>query len=219
MVAGHPILDMSKELFRWKVEAYPALIYAGAYGCIRVGPKDFAAGWPKAEIIFDRMHCYWWSNWTDIESNGKILIKSFWQGTDFKKSFLQEYNKRVKKLLSCCQKIDNQEKSDDFFDLWNEFFKVYADFWAAGVVPEVMAYASSRKLEKEISGSDKDQNLSILTQFPEKSFLLEEEYSLMQMAMQACKSKKPFDEAIKEKKMSSSLERHTKAFRDRKSVV
>jgi len=178
------VINPQKDLFRWKVDAYPAFIFAFAYGMAN------PSGWPKSEIIFIGKNCFWWNNWSDIDSQGQICLKkqaSLVNG-DFKSSYYRLYRNSFKSLDKEFARINRLDLSslslNDFRQTWFKFFQVFFEFSRIVIIPEVMAYAVSRKLERNIAKYKHPlapEEISRLTTFPEKSFLMEEEYELLKI--------------------------------------
>jgi phosphohistidine swiveling domain-containing protein len=189
-MSAHSILNLKKDLFRWKVEAYPALISAG---CFSMSKTPYGPGWPKSEVIFIGRDCFWWSNWEDSDKNGRALIKKVLNkdSSDFNKEYYKKFEcvrSNLAKQVCFLEKNDLKKLSFTKFKvIFNQFFKVYKEFWNIVIVPEVLAYAASRLLEAEIKKAKLELNnddLSQLTVFSERSFLLDEEYELIKIAQQ-----------------------------------
>jgi len=179
--------DLQGDLFRWKVDGYPALIFSAYYGAKR--PQY---GWPRSEIIFIHNNCFWWNDWKDIMDNGRNcfhkLIKS--DQSDFTASFyhnLHQTHKLLDQELRRIAKIDFSTISlSALRKAWFQFFKIYTlKFWPINISPEVIGYAAGVFLEKKIKKqavSITPDEISQLTVFPQLSFLLEEEYALLKIA-------------------------------------
>jgi len=181
------VVDPNEELFRWKVDAYPALLYA-----VCCGMMESPYGWPKSEGFFFGHDFYWYNNWQDIWNNGDRYIKDYLQKSkgDFPKSYYREYNRvseKLKKYLQELDKIDfNKISLAELRRVWFKFFNFYShDFWVVVTIAEALSYAASHRLEQEILQSGVElssQEISQLTIFPEKSFLMVEEYELFKIA-------------------------------------
>jgi len=181
------VIDPKKSLFRWKVDGYPALLFSAYYGA-----KRLKYGWPKSEIFFANHDCFWWNNWADIINDGKNCLNKLVKKdkSDFLSAYYQDYNHVFKQLVIELKKLEDQDfKNIDRLGLrkiWFHFFKFYSlKFWYTGIVPEVVAYTASLLLTKEIERSSLNispEELSKLTIFPEKSFLMEEESELLKIA-------------------------------------
>lgn len=180
-------IDLRKDIFRWKVDAYPALIFA-AYN----GARKSKYGWPKSEIFFIGKDSYWFNNWSDITGNGKNIFSKFIKAdrSDFKASYYWEYDqvfKEITKKLNEIEKIKLSEVSlSEFRKIWHDFFKVYSfRLWSTAIIPEVIAYTASIFLEEKIKAQKikiSPEDLSRLTVFPQQSFLMAEEYELLKIA-------------------------------------
>jgi len=179
------IVNPKKDLFRWKVSAYPAYITAACLGAI--SPD---VSWPGSEILFIGTDCFWFNNWKDIDSSGKKYISNNLNedGDDFSKEYYREYNDafvEMDRRIGEMEKIDlSNLDNEEFKKLWKDFFSFYTfTVWRIGIVPEFVAYASSRMLEKRLKDSDiSPEDVSRLTTFPEMSFTMEEEYELLKIA-------------------------------------
>ena len=66
------VISPDKDLFRWKVDAYPALIYAV---CCDMTKSPY--GWPRSEGFFIGRDFYWYDNWSDIWKHGDDFIKKY----------------------------------------------------------------------------------------------------------------------------------------------
>lgn len=180
-------IDSTKDLFRWKVDGYPALLFASYQGANR--PKY---GWPHSEIIFIHRDCYWWNNWDDITKNGLNCFQKFVKKdqSDLSDSFYREYHSAAQRLDRELKKLKlinfNQLSLTALRKLWFDFFKVYSNsFWNIGIVPEVIGYTAGILLNQKIRNSHpvvNPEEISQLTSFSERSFLMAEEYELLKIA-------------------------------------
>ncbi len=181
------IVDPKKDLFRWKVTAYPAFITAACIGAIS---PDIS--WPDSEILFIGTDCFWFNNWIDIDNSGQEYINNRLNDNkdDFSEEYYQEYNDAFSELHEKLEELDridlNSLDNDQFKKVWKDFFDFYSfTLWRVGIVPEFVAYASSRLLEKKLSEKHNDispEEISHLTIFPEMSFIMKEEYELLKIA-------------------------------------
>lgn len=181
------VVDPNKDLFRWKVDAYPALIYSVCCGMMR-SPY----GWPKSEGFFFGHDFYWYDEWRDIWHNGDHYIREHLQESqgDFPLDYYREYNrvfKGLKRRLRGLAKIDfNKLDLPALRRIWFRFFNFYSyDFWMVVTISETLSYAASHRMEKEITRAGvklSPEEISRLTVFPERSFLMNEEYELLKIA-------------------------------------
>jgi len=181
------VVDPNKELFRWKVDAYPALIFAVCRGMMK-SPY----GWPKSEGFFFGHDFYWYDEWRDIWDNGNRYIKDYLSDSrgDFPKSYYREYNrvfKELRKRLRELKRINfSKINQTELRREWFNFFNFYTyDFWMVVTISETLSYAASHRMEKEIIKSGvklSPEEISQLTVFPERSFLMIEEYELFKIA-------------------------------------
>jgi len=182
------VITPYQDLFRWKVDAYPALIYA-----VCCDMTKSPHGWPKSEGFFFGHDFYWYNNWSDIWSNGDNFIKDYFSGSrgEIPKSLNRKYigvfrllRQEVKRVLA----IDFANLSlVELRHEWFKFFKIYGYFWFVVTDVEVLSYAASHRLEelnKQREVSLSPEELSCLSAFPEKSYMLEEEYNLLKIALE-----------------------------------
>ncbi|HLD06315.1 MAG TPA: PEP-utilizing enzyme [Candidatus Nanoarchaeia archaeon] len=206
-------LDLSKDLFKWKVDAYPGIAYAGIMGlCVEI-KKEFGHQWPSSEVLFRGKECAWWSNWEDIDHHGQALLRMFWdpQREGYNARFHRIYNERTSALA---RRVDAIERlglrglsPGRFITVWNDFFRCFARFWSIGEVPEITGYAASRMLERRLREKHPgkaDEFLAKLSHFAEKSFHFKEESELMGIAIAVKKYPSVRDRL---------MERHTKRYR------
>jgi len=102
------LLNTENELFRWKVVARPAFIFASGYGMVKATKEEFGVGWPACELLFERMHCFWWNEWEQIIEVGKKLLEDHWdkQKEDYSAKFYDLYSDSIKQLLEECKTRD-----------------------------------------------------------------------------------------------------------------
>jgi len=182
------VVDPNKDLFRWKVDGYPALLFAAYYGA-----KRLKYGWPKSEIFFVNHDCFWWNNWADIVRDGQNCFKKLVKKdkSDFSDSYYQDYAHVFKQLTVELEKLDKTAiyklSLGELRKVWFQFFKFYSlQFWYVGIIPEVIAYTASILMTEKIVKNKINilpEELSQLTIFPEKSFLMEEECELLKVAL------------------------------------
>ncbi len=181
------LVNPNQDLFRWKVDAYPSLIYAV---CCDMTKSPY--GWPKSEGFFIGHDFYWYNNWSDIWSHGDKYIDKY-----LKKSrgalppkCQRKYELAFRDLR---QKVAEISKIDfttlniaDLRRVWFGFFKVYSHFWYIVTDIEVLSYATSHRLEKLITKKNiniSPEEISQLSAFPQRSYILEEEYELIKIAI------------------------------------
>jgi len=181
------VINPNKNLFRWKVDAYPALIYAV---CCDMTKSPY--GWPKSEGFFFGHDFYWYNNWSDIWTHGDNFIKKYLSTSSGKlpRKLILRYSRVFKSLrqeIKRVTKIDFEELSlKELRREWFKFFKVYAHFWFIITDVEVLNYAASHRLEKLVSRKKiplSPEEISQLSAFPEKSYMLEEEYNLLKITL------------------------------------
>jgi len=201
----HLLVSPRQELFRWKVDAYPALIYAVCYGMTK-SPY----GWPKSEGFFIGHDFYWYSNWADIWEHGNNYIDKYLSRSRgvLPEKILRKYQAAFRALqqqVAVAKRIDyHQLDNIDLRRQWFKFFKGYSKFWLIVTDIEVLSYGASHRLEQLIKKRQlliSAEEVSQLTAFPQRSYVLEEEYELIKIAR--------LKSAIRRK---NALSRHTKKF-------
>ncbi len=186
-ISSKTILDLRKPIMRWKVQGYPAFIHAFSLGMIQT--QD---GWPQSEILFLGKECYWYSSWQEIDEKGHAFYKYGLKESkdDFQKNFYKKLHDVYRELRSVCAKVEkiNLQKLNDqqFKSLWKRMFTIYSWKFSPVVIhPEVVAYSATRDMERELKKQKLKMNpedVSHLTAFPKKSFLMEEEFALLKLA-------------------------------------
>ncbi|MFA6514474.1 MAG: PEP-utilizing enzyme [Patescibacteria group bacterium] len=182
------VVNPKKDLFRWKVDAYPALIYAV---CRDMNKSPY--GWPKSECFFFGHDFYWYNNWSDIWANGNKFIKKYLINSQGKlpSNLMLKYKRAFESLSQETRRVSkidlNRLNLEELRREWFKFFKVYSNFWFIITDVEVLTYAVSNHLEKIIKQNKvllSPEELSQLSAFPEKSYMLEEEYALLKIALE-----------------------------------
>ncbi len=181
------VVNPEGNLYRWKVDAYPALIYSVCCGMM-LSPY----GWPKSEGFYFGHDFYWYNEWPDIWGNGDKYIRDHLKRSsgDLPPGYYREYEKVFRGLehwLKKLEKIDFKKMDlPGLRRLWFGFFNFYSyEFWRIVTISEVLSYAASHRMEKEIAKAKvslSPEEISRLTIFPEKSFLMTEEYELLKIA-------------------------------------
>ncbi|MFA5183984.1 MAG: PEP-utilizing enzyme [Patescibacteria group bacterium] len=181
------LVDPDQDLCRWKVDAYPALLYAA---CRDMYKSPY--GWPKSEGFFFGHDFYWYDNWSDIWRNGNRYIKKYLQDSrgELPASYMR---KHVAAFVSLSHQIKdtakmsfNKLKINDLRREWFKFFKIYSHFWLVVTDIEVLSYAASHRLSQLLEKSKisiSPNEVSILNALPQRSYILEEEYKLLKIAI------------------------------------
>lgn len=184
------VIDPAEDLFRWKVAAYPAFLMAFCYGMAN------RQGWPKSELVFLDGDCYWWNNWADIDTQGRLALTrhASLKTGDFQAAYYRRYRQIFSVLDQEFSNLDKLNLSglpqSDFRRVWLKFFKTFLLFSQVVIIPEVLAYYTGRELERRITRRKyalSPEEISRLTVFPERSFLREEEYELLKIALEGKK--------------------------------
>ncbi|MFA5154884.1 MAG: PEP-utilizing enzyme [Patescibacteria group bacterium] len=189
------LVNPDQDLFRWKVDAYPSLVYAV---CRDMTKSPY--GWPKSEGFFFGHDFYWYDNWSVIWAHGDKFIAKYLKHSRGRlpAERIRRYGaafKSLRRLVARSAKANYaQLELPALRRQWFAFFKTYAHFWLVITDIEVLNYAASRRLEKLIAQRRiklSPDEISQLTAFPQRSYILEEEYELLKIAFALSASRRP----------------------------
>jgi phosphohistidine swiveling domain-containing protein len=180
------VINPNKDLFRWKVDAYPAFIYAV---CCDMTKSPY--GWPQSEGFFIGHDFYWYDNWSDIWSHGDKYIAKYLKNSHgaLPAGRYRKYNtafKILRRQVAAVARLNFRGLSlSELRRAWFGFLKVYSHFWFVVTDIEVLSYAASHRLEQLITRGKiplNPEEISQLSAFPQRSYILEEEYELLKIA-------------------------------------
>lgn len=173
------MLNTKQELFKWRLRAKPAFLFASAYGMIAASLQS-EGSWPRSEIILEKEHGFWWSSWAEIlQGSEKSPI--------YQPGFAERYAQAAARLQKACERVEEwhlTELSDEQFNhFWHQFFTEYTHFWSVAVAAEVAAYGGYYWLEKQLQVAGKPASWASTLIQGGISLPVEEERALLNIAL------------------------------------
>lgn len=185
------MIDPKKELFVWgPIDGRPIYISYFVIATANNMPKLYRYKWPEILFYFIKDKMTFISDYSDLRAVGKKHFNTWLIDDKNLKKVENDYKKAVYKLTNFQTKISSRFLSSlnnkllaVVYDKWQ---KLYLDFWAVGLVPE-MANWGGEQILKEILHEKIKNEKDFITAFeklsaPERlSFYQEEELELLNL--------------------------------------
>lgn len=194
------MIDKNKKLFRWG--PIDAALLSLAYSVIpSFDQMEDLLGvcWPQSVIIFDHDKATWIIEYEKVEKASFDFVEKNILPREKRKNYQTLWEEAVTELLKSQKLIQtinlnelSGEQLNQLFEQWN---RVYLDFWKVGMTAELVNYELERRLKEILKpkfSDERDLNeafaaLSTPTKF---SFYKEEEADLMRIVLMDEKDKK-----------------------------
>jgi phosphohistidine swiveling domain-containing protein len=182
-------LNPKKEIFLWGpipgrffyTSAFTEINYK--YFC----QKFLGANWSRTLFLFRAGRMVWINEFTALRAAGLRVFKKFMLPAVRRAASYREWRREVKRLSSLEEQLARVNlarlSNDELLKWWQNFHRVYLDFWVIGTLPELGNYSADNFLESELGRKIKDKTkileaMEILTAPTQPSFYQEEEIDL-----------------------------------------
>src|SRR3989344_6254325 len=157
--------------FRWETEASIHHLFLVLEAANRPLKEYFGKSWPETVLIYRGKHVIWSNRWSQLYELGQAMIDFYFDKKN-EDMMWQDWQKATKALIKFFEKLDKTDFSKlnhkELLDLYEDFRKVYFDFWKIGWLDEPIALRAEKILKEESNLSDNE--IAILTSPTWRSF-------------------------------------------------